>query len=180
MFKPKKNKGGKTLAQNVKDVKDERRSEVNSELVSMFLTLQEKLNSPVFNGGFDRLLGKVENIEANLKVASAAVETLNRLIYEPDEGLFSRIKKVEADRVIELQKISSAQEKFKEDIGEIKVSIAENSTTTKDVQELKTKVDALTLWRAELARKLWIMIPVVIALLGKIGWDIIVAHVTVK
>jgi hypothetical protein len=156
------------------------RHAANPELVTMFLNLQEKLNSPVFNGGFDRLFAKVEGIEASQRATAMMVESLNKLVYEPDDGLFSRIKRVEGVNVVELQKISNSQEKFKEDLEEMKVTLKGSVSTTSEVGELKTKVAELATWRSDLSRKLWILIPVILTLLGKIGWDVISAHVVVK
>lgn len=178
MFKPGRKKKRSGSLENVKSVNST--PDVNSELISMFLNLQEKLESPVFNGGFDRLFTKVEAIEASQKTTATVVENLNRLVYEPDEGLFSRIKKVEGVNLIELQKIAQAQEKFKEDLEEMKETLKEGVGNSKDFNDLKMKVTSLEAWRSDLGRKLWVLIPVVLTLLGKIGWDVIATHISLK
>lgn len=75
------------------------RSDLESQLV-------KALNSPALNGGFDTLLNKVSKIEETQSTLVTKVTSIHEAIYEPDDGLFARIKegRVERDKdVIEIQ-----------------------------------------------------------------------------
>lgn len=156
------------------------RSDLSSELVNMFLTLQEKLNSPVFNGGFEKLLLKIEAIESSQKQTGELVSSINKTIYEPDEGLFSRIRKAETQNSSELQKIANVQDGMKSDIAEMKESLKTSTQVVSDIIDLKKKIEALEEWRKDKGKKLWILIPVIVSLIGKLLFDVISSHIVLK
>ena len=156
------------------------RFELSSDLVNMFLSLQEKLNSPVFNGGFDQLYMKIESIEETQKEINSLVASINKTIYEPDEGLFSRIKKAETENKTELQHIFLAQKGLKDDVTEMKDSLKKGSMLVTDFNDLKNQVDNIIQWRNDMNKKLWIIIPIILSLLGKVGFDFIIAHIALK
>lgn len=81
-----------------------RNNTLDSELFTILLNVQEKLNSPVFNGGFETLAASVEDIKTSQHKTEEHITAINKTIYEPDEGLFSRIKAVE--KVQETQMMS--------------------------------------------------------------------------
>ena len=57
----------------------------SADIKSLMRRIEEKLNSPVFNGGFDALFQKVEFIEEN-------VTKLNTAVFDPEKGLFVRVQ----------------------------------------------------------------------------------------
>jgi chromosome segregation ATPase len=146
----------------------------------MFLTLQEKLNSPVFNGGFDKLLMKVDAIENSQKQTSELISTINKTIYEPDDGLYSRIKNVEKLNSDKLTALAAAQEQLKEDLSEMKTTLKEGVQIASDLKDLQNEVDDLKEWKSGLNRKLWILIPAFVTAALKIGWDIVASHLSWK
>lgn len=68
----------------------------NRELLAFLRLLEQKLEAPILNGGFDRLFENVENIKSE-------VDRLNKAVFDPEGGLFVRVKteKVETDHDIE-------------------------------------------------------------------------------
>lgn len=154
--------------------------DLSSELINMFLTLQDKLNSPVFTGGFEKLLLKIESIEASQKQTTDLVSTINKTIYEPDEGLFSRIRKAETSGNVELQKISNAHEGFKKDFEEMKEALKAHTQSSFDVATLRGKVQELEEWRKDLGKKLWVLVPVILSLISKLLWDMLHSHISLK
>lgn len=68
--------------------------------------LEEKLEKPVLNGGFDTLVAKVEKIDAvtealrdsqevaNAKIdaTSAKIDAIHKAVYDPDTGLYPKVK----------------------------------------------------------------------------------------
>lgn len=60
------------------------------------LEMQDRiLSAPAMNGGFTTLLYKVENIEHSQSQLVEKVDQIHDVLYEPDTGLYARIKNVE-------------------------------------------------------------------------------------
>ena len=54
--------------------------------------IQQKLEkSAALNGGFDKLLYKIEGIENSQNQIGTKVDKIHEAIYHPDDGLFARI-----------------------------------------------------------------------------------------
>tara|TARA_R100000315_G_C5158788_1_gene91262 strand:+ start:124 stop:597 length:474 start_codon:yes stop_codon:yes gene_type:complete len=61
-------------------------------------TMEHKITSAKsLNGGFDKLLAEVEHIKDTQKEVLDAVKGVKRTLYEPDSGLFSRVKELETE-----------------------------------------------------------------------------------
>ena len=52
------------------------------------------------NGGFDKLTNDVEHIKEAQREVLDAVKGVKQTIYEPDSGLFSRVKELESESKI--------------------------------------------------------------------------------
>ena len=80
------------------------------DLLKFLARLDEKLDAPVLNGGFDVLFQKVDNIEKN-------VEKLNTAVFDPEKGLFVRVQaeSVETDHDVEKleRRVDQTEEKLK-------------------------------------------------------------------
>ena len=81
------------------------------------LEMQDRiLSAPAMNGGFTTLLYKVENIENSQSQLVEKVDQIHGVLYEPDTGLYARIKNVEKDCLPE-----GALDDIEKDIQEIKI-----------------------------------------------------------
>jgi DNA anti-recombination protein RmuC len=68
--------------------------------------IQQKLEkSAALNGGFDKLLFKIDVIENNQVQMSEKVDKIHEAIYHPDDGLFARINKNKADQLDSISKL---------------------------------------------------------------------------
>ena len=67
--------------------------------------------SAALNGGFDRLMAKVDSIESSQTAIEKKVDSLQDSIYDPDKGLYARIKEVEHQK--EMQ-VAELERKFDE------------------------------------------------------------------
>lgn len=80
------------------------------DLLKFLAKLEEKLDAPVLNGGFDLLFQKVDNIEKN-------VDKLNEAVFNPQTGLFVRVQseKVETDHDVEniVKRVTDTEDKLK-------------------------------------------------------------------
>lgn len=67
------------------------------DTVQLLMDIQQKVNgSPALNGAFDTLLYKVDKIEESQGKIVQTVASIHEAIYNPDNGLFSRISSVKA------------------------------------------------------------------------------------
>lgn len=90
-------------------------NEHNKNLEEILKDIEKKLECSALTGGFDRLMSKVEAIEESQSNIEKKVDNLHNSIYDPDKGLYARIKEVEHEK--EMQ-ISELNKKF----GEIRVA----------------------------------------------------------
>ena len=75
------------------------------------------VNSAAMNGGFDKLMNEVEHIKTAQVEVLDAVKGVKKSLYEPDSGLYSRVRELEteSDRRLEfIQESKPALEFSKE------------------------------------------------------------------
>jgi len=83
------------------------------------LEMQDKiLSAPAMNGGFTTLLYKVDSIEDSQTKLVEKVDQIHDVLYEPDNGLYARLKNVENECV-----------------------------STKDLGDIEKEVHEIKLWR---------------------------------
>ncbi len=86
-------------------VHDEDESPLSAER-DMLQNIHQKLdNSPALNGGFDRLLYKIDGIEKSQVQIVEKVDKIHEAIYNPDEGLFARLAASKASNAESLSKV---------------------------------------------------------------------------
>jgi hypothetical protein len=74
----------------------------------MLLVIQNKvLGSPALNGGFDTLIHKMDNFEKRQDQVIENVKEIHEAVYNPDEGLFARIRDAEASKANEIHTLST-------------------------------------------------------------------------
>jgi hypothetical protein len=136
--------------------------------------IHEKLDGAAFNGGFETLAQNVENIEKTQREMLSKMEEVHKVIYEPDDGLFARVKRVEAihDKELaplrkELLELHAWKEKLTAKDGVLTLAAADNETV-KELTEWKKKILAFIL--AAAGSTLLMVI--------KTAWDFIKDHVT--
>lgn len=80
--------------------------EPDEKSVRLLHNIQEKLEgSPALNGGFDRLLYKIDGIEKSQNQIVEKVDKIHEAIYHPDDGLFARIAANKASQVESINKV---------------------------------------------------------------------------
>ena len=154
------------------------------------LEMQNKiLAAPAMNGGFSTLMYKIEKIEQSQGQLVEKVDEIRDVLYDPDSGIYARIKNVEnsiidVDRFSTLEteissirnwKISEEKSAEKENSQEEKIEkmLAEHDVSLKELQRWYQKQAAITKWLA---------ITIGAGLLGGIGkflYAFILEHVKV-
>lgn len=78
---------------------------MSDEILKIVLSKVEKMehkisNAQSMNGGFDKLLIEVEHIKETQNAVLEGVRGVKKNLYEPDSGLFSRVKELESEAKI--------------------------------------------------------------------------------
>jgi len=79
-----------------------RRKLSDDDLEFLVKEIHSKLDGVVFNGGFETLVSNVQIIQKTQEEMLVKMEDVHKVIYEPDDGLFARVKKVETNHDHEL------------------------------------------------------------------------------
>jgi len=78
---------------------------MSDEILKLVLDKVEKMetkisNAKSMNGGFDKLMLEVEHIKETQAAVLEGVRGVKQNLYEPDSGLFSRVKELESESKI--------------------------------------------------------------------------------
>lgn len=120
---------------------DSQKHDNDENSVQLLHTIHKKLdNSPALNGGFDRLLYKIDGIEKSQVQIVEKVDKIHDAIYNPDDGLFARIAMTKAAHTESTNRV----EKQIEDLTTWKLE-AENADEDceKEADELQLKLQKL-------------------------------------
>ncbi len=144
-------------------------------------------NSPVLNGGFDRLVISVEHITTDQKNISNKLDDLSLRLYEPDDGFFSRITIVEKndknldehtkhDEIFqqEIKKVvgdALAQDSTKQESVKTTIAKLESIAGGKELSEL----DSIIKLKKTMQKFTWLIVAASIEAVGKILYDVYVA-----
>ena len=76
--------------------------EVSEEILKKLLYKVDKMECKIasaasLNGGFDKLLSEVEHIKESQGEILQGLRGIKKSLYEPDSGLFSRVKELESE-----------------------------------------------------------------------------------
>jgi hypothetical protein len=116
-------------------------SEINDESHRLLNNIHNKLdNSPALNGGFDKLLYKIDGIEKCQFQIVEKVDKIHEAIYHPDDGLFSRIAYNKATQVESMIKV----EKHVHVLNDWKTSAElSDKASEKEIEHLQLKLQKL-------------------------------------
>lgn len=155
----------------------------NKQLQMLVESIALKINSsPALNGGFDRMLVMVEHIQEKQEETSDKVDKIHDGLYNPDSGLYARVKMVEsasemfgknhASIATDLKKLTAADEdlaKKAETTSKLKKIAGE------DLEKLESVIKVKTAWSDIWTKAIWFVVGGSLAALGKAIWDA-VAH----
>lgn len=154
------------------------------------LEMQDKiLSAPAMNGGFTTLLYKVENIEQSQEQLVQKVDQIHGVLYEPDNGLYARVKNVENDCVsnetidelekevqeIKIWKNSEEKQSEKEEIAVVEKNkiMLEHEAALKDIQDSIAKYNAAIKW---------IIVSLgggLLSMIGKLIYEYVTGHIKI-
>ncbi len=136
--------------------------------------IHEKLDGAAFNGGFESLVQNVQNIEKTQRAMLAKMDEVHVVIYEPDDGLFARVKKVEAIHEKEFNPIRDDVD----DLHKWKESLTAKDGLLAQVSEDSRTVKELAGWRKKILAVLAAAAGSTALMVIKTIWEWVSAHVS--
>ena len=134
---------------------------MSDEILKIVLSKVEKMeakisNAKSMNGGFDKLLIEVEHIKEAQGDILEGVRGVKKNLYEPDSGLFSRVKELEMesarrmDYIIETKPIVGQHQ-------ELLHWKKEAQKDLDDVEGLRLEVAKLQDWKSGMQKFIWLI-----------------------
>lgn len=133
------------------------------DVAQLVSEIHDKLDGPVFNGGFERLVSAVQNMDKNLQEAVIEIKDLKRVVYEPDEGLFARVKRNDTEL--------AGLTEWKTQMTSPKDGFV--ARTDKDHHS----VEILMAWKMRIVAIGVSAVGATLLMVGKMVWDLIKSHV---
>ena len=134
---------------------------MSEEVLKIVLNKVEKIESKIsnaksMNGGFDKLLLEVQHIkEAQVDILEG-VRGVKRNLYEPDSGLFSRVKELEIESSRRQEYITET----KPIVGQHQELLHWKKEAEKDLDEvegLRLEVAKLQDWKQGIQKVIWLI-----------------------
>lgn len=160
------------------------------DLQEMVEVIAKKINgSPVLNGGFDRLMVTVDHIRERQLEANSKLGKIYEDLYEPDDGLYARVKMVEnitADFSKKFQEHTTTDEKLQtvlnDSLAKLDGDLAHKLDTTKrlqkiageDLDKLESILKVKNMWLNIWSKAAWLLGGGILAAIGKTAWELIV------
>lgn len=164
----------------------------NKELLLLVESIASKINgAPALNGGFDRMMVMVEHIKEQQEDTSIKVDKIHHGLYEPNEGLYARVKMVEttttdlakrqANHITvnerKLETINATLKKLGEKDDDLlkKVEITDRlkKITGEELEKLANVIQVKSTWTDSASKVAWFVIGGLLVEIGKFAWTII-------
>lgn len=108
------------------------------------------------NGGFDKLLLEVSHIKEAQADILEGIRGVKRNLYEPDSGLFSRVKELEMESARRLDYITET----KPIVGQHQELLLWKKEAQKDIDDVETlrlEMSKLQDWKAGMQKVIWLV-----------------------
>ena len=134
---------------------------MSDEILKLVLDKVEKMetkisNAKSMNGGFDKLLIEVEHIKDTQNDILDGVRGVKQNLYEPDSGLFSRVKELESEAKIRnayVQETKPALEFAKE----LQLWKKKADKDLEDFEKMQIEFAKLQDWKQGAQRVIWLI-----------------------
>tara|TARA_B100000131_G_C18058249_1_gene589373 strand:- start:528 stop:986 length:459 start_codon:yes stop_codon:yes gene_type:complete len=133
------------------------RDQVLEELLSKVSKIEDKVTSAKsLNGGFDKLMLEVTHIKEAQQDILDGVKGVKRTLYEPDSGLFSRVKELEneSERRMEFIRESKPALEFSK---ELAVWKKHADKELEQFEKLQIEFEKLKDWKAGAQKVIWLI-----------------------
>ena len=127
------------------------------QLINLLEDIQSKLSSStIMNGGFERLIEKINKIEITQDKIISDFNEIKEIIYEPEDGIFSKIKDCEIDFNHKIHKLEKESYELKFENSYIK----SNLSKLKDLDGNLSELDKI---KENYSKFTWLVIAAVVS-----------------
>lgn len=164
----------------------------NKDIQQMVGEIAKKINgAPALNGGFDRMMVIVEHIQEKQDEASRKINRIHEGLYEPDDGLYARVKMVEnvasdfskkqADHLATDEKVlvnlndslKKLVEKDDELSKKVETTLRLKRIAGDDLEKLEAVIQVKSMWLNIWSKSIWLLSGGILAAVGKTIWEIL-------
>ena len=134
---------------------------MSDEILKIVLEKVEKMenkisNAQSMNGGFDKLLNEVEHIKQTQNDILEGVRGVKQNLYEPDSGLFSRVKELETESIRRMEFVKESKPAL-EFAKELTVWKKKADKDLEDFEKMQIEFAKLQDWKQGTQRILWLI-----------------------
>lgn len=151
-----------------------RRPATDDHLERLISEIHTKLDGAAFNGGFESLVKNVENIEQTQTEILSKLDEMHKVIYEPDEGLFARVKKVETTHSKEIDPLKRELEV----LNEWKASVTAKDGPIAQMQADKHDIQDLISWKKRFVGFLFAAVGSTLLMVIKTIYEFVRDHIS--
>ena len=108
------------------------------------------------NGGFDKLMLEVSHIKEVQEDMLDGIKGVKRTLYEPDSGLFSRVKQLETESARRMEYIQESKPAL-EFSKELVVWKRQADKDLEEVEQLRVEVAKLQDWKSGMQKIMWLL-----------------------
>ena len=133
------------------------REHLLDQLLSKVSKIEDKVTSAKsLNGGFDKLLIEVEHIKETQTAVLEGVRGVKQNLYEPDSGLFSRVKELETESQRRLEFIQESKPAL-EFSKELQVWKKQADKDLEQFEQLQIEFEKLKDWKEGAQKVIWLV-----------------------
>lgn len=163
----------------------------DKQIIELLASVQKTVQSaPALNGGFDRLVAKVDKIDVTQQQLVQKVDQVHECLYEPDEGLYTRIRDIDKWRLSQVESAKEVKQGL-EDIRQLKTwrenIESQEAKTEKKIEKREEELDQaleelrdLKKWKDNASKFFWLIGASSAGVFIKAVWDIVGNHVAFK
>ena len=133
------------------------RDQLLDQLLHKVSKIEDKVTSAKsLNGGFDKLLIEVEHIKESQAAVLEGVRGVKKNLYEPDSGLFSRVKELESESKIRAAYVKETKPAL-DFAKELQVWKKKADKDLEDFEKMQIEFAKLQDWKAGAQKVIWLI-----------------------
>ena len=131
-------------------------SDLENVVLAKLVQIESKLNSShVLNGGFEKLVQDIQHTNDQLVEVKESLEIMNDTVNDPESGVRSRVRDLEAESQRRWEFVQEAKRKI-DDVEELQVWKKEVEDKVKTIDLHNLELDRLKIWQSNLSKLQWL------------------------
>jgi len=131
-------------------------SDLENVVLAKLVQIESKLNSShVLNGGFEKLVQDIQHTNDQLAEVKESLEIMNDTVNDPESGVRSRVRDLEAESQRRWEFVQEAKRKI-DDVEELQVWKKEVEDKVRQIEIHNLELDRLKIWQANFSKLQWL------------------------